>query len=146
MAGASIDMVDVLCELLEGEHGCMLRFLGEAEPYISGAAVEAGRLLQGMVAAAVRREGELVNSVSDLGGTPRPPAVSREHQYLAYLSMDYLLPKLAEAKERSIARYESALQQIGESGPAVSQALKRHLAEHRGELEAITGLVGGVRR
>src|SRR5437762_9127424 len=90
-------VVDTLNSLLEAELNSIFRFMGEGSPYLSRATVEVRRPLQEMVLAERRRAGELANMVDALGSVPRAMmGVRRDEQYLAFLSLKFLLPKLVE--------------------------------------------------
>src|SRR5215212_9248481 len=131
------DIVDLISDLLQGEQAGAFHFMTEADPYINRAVAEIRRPMRDMIAATLRREGELAALLDQLGSPPPPPAVSKENQYLAFLSVDFLLPKLREAKLASIRNYEKALRIAGNEDEGVSSLLESHLSEHRRELEQI---------
>src|SRR5882724_40338 len=130
------DIIDLISDLLQGEQAGAFHFMTEADPYINRAVAEIRRPLQDMIEATLRREGELAALLDELGSTPPPPAVSKENQYLAFLSVDFLLPKLREAKLTSIRNYEKALKLVDDD-EMVNSVLEQHLREHRTELEHI---------
>jgi hypothetical protein len=140
-AAAPVAVVDALNSLLEAELNSIFRFMGEGSPYLSRATVEVRRPLQAMVLAERRRAGELANLVDALGSVPTPMiGVRRDEQYLAFLSLKFLLPKLVEAKKLHVERYENALAGIRRAPTNPSDAaplLERHLAELRTELAAL---------
>jgi hypothetical protein len=134
-------VVDVITSLLESTVNSVFRFMGEGSPYLSRATVEVRRPLQEMVVANQRRGAELAALLESLGA---PTTVKRspqaDEQYLAYLSLKFLLPKLVEEKKLCVARYENALAgikplpQVPAEAPAL---LNAHLAEQRRELAAL---------
>jgi hypothetical protein len=130
------DMIDLVSDLLQCEQAGAFHFMTEADPYIKRAEAEIRRPLLEMVQATIRREGELAAVIDELGSTPPPPAVSKENQYLVFLSIDFLLPKLRDAKLASIRNYEKALRMARED-EMVTGVLEQHLREHRAELEQI---------
>ena len=130
------DMIDMLSDLLQSEQAGAFHFMTEADPYINRAGAELRRPLLEMIKSTLRREGELAAVIDELGSTPPPPAVSKENQYLAFLSVDFLLPKLRDAKLASIRNYEKALR-IASENEMVVGVLEQHLREHRTELEQI---------
>jgi hypothetical protein len=145
MATASrLDVVDVLSALLQREQANIFHFATESDPYVNRAAAELRRPLREMVASTLRREGELIALLAELGTTPRPPRLDSETQYLAYLSVDFLVPKLIEAKQHSVALYEQTLAAVGAADPMIAELLNAHLAEHRGELSVLKGFVSSV--
>ena len=106
----TVDLSDVIGELLQEEQSGLFNTMSTADPYINRAAAELRRPMQEMIVRTQRRASELVALVEQLGGTSRPARVNPEHQYFGYLSIDFLLPKLQEAKRQSIERYQRALQ------------------------------------
>src|SRR5687767_898301 len=109
MANVDYDIVDLISDLLQSETAGAFHFMTEADPYIKRTVAEIRRPLAEMIRATIRREGELAALIDELGSTPPAPAVSKENQYLAFLSVDFLLPKLRDAKLNSIANYEKSL-------------------------------------
>jgi hypothetical protein len=84
-----------------------------------------------------RRAVELGELIERIGGTTHPRPVQPENQYLAFLSLKFLLPKLAEAKRTTIERYENALRAIKGAPAEVIGVLERQLGEHREDLVAL---------
>jgi hypothetical protein len=140
-ASAPVAVVDALNSLLEAELNSIFRFMGEGSPYLSRATVEVRRPLQEMVLAERRRARELADLVDALGSVPTPMVgVRRDEQYLAFLSLKFLLPKLVEEKKLHIARYENAVAGIKRApspSPEAIPLLESHLAELRDELAAL---------
>ncbi|HEV8377915.1 MAG TPA: hypothetical protein VGP99_03615 [Tepidisphaeraceae bacterium] len=130
------DIIDLVSDLLQSEQAGAFHFMTEADPYINRAGADLRRPLLDMIRATIRREGELAAVIDELGSTPPPPAVSKENQYLAFLSVDFLLPKLREAKLASIRNCEKALK-MAQEDEMVEAVLQQHLREHRTELEQI---------
>lgn len=137
MALGSFDMIDVISDLLQAEQCGVFHFLAEADPFINRAAADIRRPLQDMIAATTRRENDLVGLLDQLGTTPKPIAVAPENQYLAFLSIDFLLPKLRAAKLKSIAAYEKAIRQVGDANPSATAILNAHIEEHRRDIETL---------
>ena len=134
-------VIDLLNSLLEAEMNSIFRFMGEGSPYLSRATVEVRRPVPEMVLAERRRAGELADLIESLGTVPTPAVgIRRDEQYLAYLSLKFLLPKLVEEKKLHIERYENAttnLKKLPQVPPDVPALLNAHLAELRGELSAL---------
>jgi hypothetical protein len=136
-AAAPVAVVDALNSLLESCQNSIFRFMGEGSPYLSRATVEVRRPLQQMVDTSGRQCAELHALIEALGGDPRPRGLEPEEQYLAFLSLKFLLPKLADAKRLTIQRYENTLKSLGKANGDVTAVLERHLAEHRSELTVL---------
>jgi hypothetical protein len=130
------DIIDLVSDLLQSEQAGAFHFMTEADPYINRAGAELRRPLLEMIRNTIRREGELAAVIDELGSTPPPPAVSKENQYLAFLSIDFILPKLRDSKLASIRNYEKAIRIAG-GDEMVTAVLQQHLREHRTELEQI---------
>ena len=138
MSTAPVAVLDVLNSLLEAAQNSVFRFMEEGSPYLSRATVEVRRPLHEMVRAERRRAGELHGLIESLGGFPAPRSLRSEEQYLAFLSLKFLLPKLVHEKELMIERYRNAQRALGRGGPPeVAEVLQRHLAENGAELELL---------
>src|SRR3954468_6376952 len=101
-------ILDVLCGLLDAEQGSVFRFMQAGTPYLTRATLETRQQIAAMADASLRHAAELAALIDSLGGPFRPEPVHPENQYLAYLSLKFLLPKLANAKRQVIERYENA--------------------------------------
>jgi bacterioferritin (cytochrome b1) len=134
---APVAVVDALNALLEAEQNSIFRFMGEGSPYLSRATVEIRRPLQQMMDTSYRHCGQLYALIEHLGGDPRPRGLQPEEQYLAFLSLKFLLPKLVDAKKLTIRRYENTLKSVENSPDEVTEMLRRHIAEHRDELKVL---------
>lgn len=130
-------IIDVLNGLLEAELGSIFRFMGEGSPYLGKATAEVRQPLAQMVATIPRRTREIADLIDSLGGVPTPRNILPEEQYLAYLSLKFLLPKLVSAEELLIKRYENALRVLQTAPDEVKGLLKRELAEHQSQLNIL---------
>jgi hypothetical protein len=138
MMTASAPILDVLYDLVAGEMNSIFRFLGGGSPYLDRAGADLRRPLREMIQANERQIGELMAAVDSLGGVLPPESTHPEEQYLAFLSLKFLLPKLIEDKRSLIERFENALRVVGSDAPAdIVQMLDRHLESHRGHLAAL---------
>jgi hypothetical protein len=141
MQSIPVAVTDLLTSLLESQLASIFRFMDEGSPYLSRATVEVRRPLAEMVQAEKRRAGELARLIESLGAVPTPSlGIRRDEQYLAFLSLKFLLPKLVTEKELHLERYENALRGIKplpEVPAAVPALLQRQLAEQRAELAAL---------
>ena len=139
MPAAPVAIIDTLAALLDSEAQSIFRFMGEGSPYLSRATADVRRPLQEMVETNVRHVRELIDLIVALGGNPQMmPGVSREEQFLAFLSLKFLLPKLVNEKELVIRRYENALRALAPGAPPeVRGLLESHLAEHREQLKVL---------
>jgi bacterioferritin (cytochrome b1) len=142
--------VDLLNSLLEAELNSIFRFMGEGSTYLGRATVEVRRPLQEMVLAERRRAAELAERIQLLGGDPgRGIRIRSEEQYLAFLSLQFLLPKLVAEKKLHIERYENALTSVRTMPDAqaeVGTLVSAHLAELRGELASLETAAAQVSR
>src|SRR5262245_43912158 len=138
MTAAPAAIIDALNSLLEAEQNSIFRFMGEGSPYLSRATAEVRRPLNEMVEAGNRRVIELADMIERLGGVPNPASIQPEEQYLAFLTLKFLLPKLVGAKKLMIQRYENALNSLGKSAQAdVISLVSSELAEHKAQLEVL---------
>ena len=139
MAATPEAVVDALNALLEAEQNSIFRFMQEGSPYLGRATAEVRRPLNAMVQESYRHCAELSAMVESLGGVPRPRGLQPEEQYLAFLSLKFLLPKLVEAKKLTIRRYENTLKALDDA-PGAADArglLEQHINEHRTDLATL---------
>jgi len=137
MASPPVAVVDALNALLEAEQGSVFRFMGEGSPYLSRATADVRRPLQQMVEANRRHVMGLASMIQALRGVPMPRPVRTEEQYLAFLSLKFLLPKLVDEKMLILQRYDNALRRIPDAPPEVLGLLRRHQEECRAQLETL---------
>lgn len=131
MSSPPVAVVDALNSLLEAEQNSVFRFMGEGSPYLGRATADVRRPLQEMVEANARHCAALADLVVALGGDPAPRALRPEEQYLAFLSLKFLLPKLVDEKDLVIRRYENALRALPDASPQVLRVLRGQVAEHK---------------
>ncbi len=138
MSSAPVALVDVLNSLLEAELNSIFRFMGEGSPYLSRATAEVRKPLQEMVLASRQAAADLVRAIDFVGGVPTPRSRPQpEEQYLAFLSLKFLLPKLVEEKKLLIRRYENALRATSGAPPEVLAVIDEHLSTHRAHLQVL---------
>ena len=131
-------VIDALNSLLEAEQGSVFRFMGDGSPYLSRATADVRRPLQEMVEANQRSVLALATMIQRLGGQPTPRQVRPEEQYLAFLSLKFLLPKLVNEKVLIFQRYENVLRGLPpDAPPEVAAMLRSHQADCRRQLEVL---------
>ena len=138
-------VLDVLQGLLEAEQASVFRFMRSGSPYLTRATLETRDRVERMAAGTDRRVRELGELIERIGGMAHLRPVQPENQYLAFLSLKFLLPKLAGSKHVTIERYENALRALKGASAEVRGVLERQLVEHREEsalLEAERGSPG----
>jgi hypothetical protein len=136
-AAQPIKATDALGGILRAEQMSVFHFMAEAEAYINPALAEIRRPLEKMVRASRRREGELAAMIVELGGALRQPALAAETQYLAFLSVGFLLPKMVMARQQVIGRYEQAVGSLAGAPVDAIALLKGHLEELKEELAVL---------
>jgi hypothetical protein len=137
MSSGPVAIVDSINSLLEAETNSLFRFMDEGSPYLGRATAEMRKPLLDMVATGERHMAELAELIETLGGTPSPRHVQPEEQYLAYLSIKFLLPKLMADKELMIERYENAKASLAGAPAEVLDLLERHLRTHRAHVKTL---------
>ena len=137
MTPAPVAVIDTLNGLLEAELNSVFRFMGEGSPYLSRANSDIRQPLNEMVLAGQRRAGELADLIDRLGGIPVPRSIQPEEQYLAFLTLKFLLPKLVDARRLTIERYENALRALKHPQPGVAELLNSHITEMQTELQVL---------
>src|SRR2546421_1041396 len=131
--------IDVLNGLLEAEVASVFRFMGEGYPYLNRATAEVKRPLQEMVLTIEPRVLRLAELIEHLGGVPSctPRGIDREEQYLAFLSLKFLLPKLVDAKMLLIQRYENAIRALKGADRRALAVVQSLLLEHKSQLATL---------
>ena len=138
-AASPVALIDALNGLLEAELNSIFRFMGEGSPYLSRASANVRQPLLDMVQENQTHVMELAGMIDHLGGVPLPRSIQPEEQYLAFLNLKFLLPKLAEAKRLMIERYENTLRAIKgiSPPPEVIELLNAQLARHRADFDLL---------
>jgi hypothetical protein len=134
---ASPASIEALSALLDTERTSILRFMDEDSSHLTRATVTLRKKVDAMYRANARRVGQLVTTIESLGGSIRPPGVQREDQYLAFLTLQFMIPKLIEDKKRSIAAAERARTLLA-SAPELAAIVTMQLAQHQSELAALS--------
>jgi hypothetical protein len=127
-------VIDVLSDLLDLELSSLFQFLSSTSIYLDKSTAAMRKPLAEMIAASHRRAAELSKLIADLGSTQIPRASPAEELYEAYLSLKYLLPRLINEKELTIARYEAAKLSLGDRSPEANAFVQKHLSEHHAEM------------
>ena len=138
-------VLDTLQSLLDAEQASIFRFMRSGSPYLTRATLDTRDRVERMAVESDRHAAALAELIDRLGGAARPRAVQPEDQYLAYLSLKFLLPKLAEAKRTTIERYENALRALRGASPDVLALLDGNLAEHRADLAVLESAAAAAR-
>jgi len=131
-------IIDTLNELLEAEVNSVFSFVMSGAPYLNQATVELRQLMDEMYRACLEHRKALAGLIESLGGVPRVRnRVPDEEQYLSYLSLKFLLPKLVVEKDLLLTRFENAQATIGKNYPQVIEVLERIETEQRHYLEIL---------
>ncbi len=137
MATLSVAVVDALNSLLEAEANSIFHYVGPGSPYLDHAGPKVRKPLEEMSRHLDQHARELTDLVRRLGGEPsNQPTPDAEDQFLSLLSLKFLLPKLVEAKELMIRRYQSVMRAV-EGTPEVAQILDNHLEEIQRDLKVL---------
>jgi hypothetical protein len=127
---------DALVTLLDAERSSIFRLTGAESPYLDGAGPELRQSLQAMADESLRNERELADLLRPSDGPMVDSSrVRPDPSFLEFLSLKFLLPKLANAKEVLIRYYENALRALGRDGGQVQALLQRLLAQHKADVE-----------
>lgn len=138
MTQTTANPVAILNELLDDELHSPLRYIQQSMPYFEARYARLWVSLKRLANSQMIRAGELIRMINTLGGEPTEIHPVREEQYLAFLSLDYLKPRLVEWKNATILRHERALMLLGEGDRSAVELIVNHLEQHREELDAIT--------
>jgi hypothetical protein len=131
-------IIDTLNGLLEAEVNSVFCFVMTSSPYLGLAPPEIRRAMSEMDALCAAHRKELAQLIESLGGVPRVRNhVPDEEQYISYLSLKFLLPKLVMEKDLLLTRFENALATISKDYPKVTEFLSRMVTEQRHYLEIL---------
>ena len=131
-------IIDTLNGLLEAEVNSVFNFVMNGSPYLSQASAELKHLMREMHQVCAVQQKDLAGMIESLGGVPRVRNhVPDEEQYLSYLSLKFLLPKLVIEKDLILTRFENAQATIGNDYPQVIEFLERLETEQRHYLEIL---------
>jgi hypothetical protein len=131
-------IIDTLNGLLEAEVNSIFAFVMTGSPYLNEASAELRHLMEEMHQVCNQHRKDLAKLIESLGGVPRVRNhVPAEEQYLSYLSLKFLLPKLVVEKDLLLTRFENAQATIDPEFPQVIEALERIEREQRHYLEIL---------
>jgi DNA-binding ferritin-like protein len=115
--------------------------MGEAMPPINPVPPRVHELLRNLYEVNRRHVGELAATIRRLGGTPKakqPTDLSSDESYLRFLSLRFLIPKLAREKELMIERYQNALRALPKAASSdVSDLLRIQMAEQAANVDEL---------
>lgn len=137
MSAGPLATVDALNSLVEAELNSLFRFMGEGSPYLNRATAEMRAPLLAMVAESERHAEEIAALIESLNGVPSIRSVQPEEQYLAYLSIKFLIPKLIGDKKLMIERNENVITSLPGADPTVLTVLNRHIADHKADIAVL---------
>lgn len=138
MAALPVAVADALVTLLDAERASIFRLTGEKSPYLDGAGPDLRKMLQDMAQESVRNERELADLLRPGdGAVVNSSRVRPDPSYLEFLSLKFMIPKLANAKGVTIRYYENALRALGNDGVEVKAVLRRHLDQHKSDFELL---------
>jgi hypothetical protein len=138
MSSVPAAVIDVLNGLLEAEASSVFRTVGEGSAYVEKATEDVRTPLAELDKLSHRHARELAALIESVGGVPRVRhKVRPEEQYLSFLSVKFLLPKLVAEKDLILTRYENAKKTIGTDQPGVLETITRIEDEQRYYLDIL---------
>lgn len=130
-------VVDVLTTLLDAEQESPFRLAVDGSPYLGRAEPEVKAALAYIAAADDRRAGALWRLIERLGGDPRHRRLQSAEQFVGFLSIRFLMPKLVEAKLRLLQHYRDAIAALAADPSPADAVVRAHLSEHAAEMEVL---------
>ena len=128
------NVIDILNGLFAKEQNSMVRFLADASPTLTRTEGEIRRPLVDMVKTHTRHCSELYRLIEYLGGIPINPQPQPEEQYMAFLALNFMLPKLVSTRKDTISTLTKALATLAKAPAEVKSLLQAHLKDHQREL------------
>lgn len=133
-------LADQLCSLLAEEQDSVFVFLARCGSY-AGKRGDLARLVCEIAQSSNSRAAELWQLLDELEAPPRPCGVHADRQYLAYLSLQFLLPQLLQAERDVLGRCETARAAAAEH-PHARDVLDQHCRQHQQNLDLLGRLSG----
>jgi len=147
MAAVPEAILDTLNGLLEAEVNSIFCFVMNGSPYLNEAPADLRKLMDEMHEVCLGHRKQLAELIGSLGGVPRVRnRVPVEEQYLSYLSLKFLLPKLVIEKDLLLTRFENAQATVGPDYPQVVEALEKIETQQRHYLEQLKKCAAVVTR
>lgn len=138
MAPLAARVADALVTLLDAERASIFRLTGSGSPYLDGADAELRESLEAMAQESRSNERELADLLRPSDGAAVDACrVRPDPSFLEFLSLKFLIPKLANAKEVLVRYYENALRALGTDGAEVQPVLRRQLAGHKADVAVL---------
>ena len=135
---APANVIDALNSLLEAELNSIFRFVEDGFPYLNRASANVRKTISELATLSHKHATELADLIDSLGGVVLPRHVVRpEGQYLAYLSLEFLLPKMVVEKELLLERYKNTRLFIGSGNPEIVAVLDPIIAEQEQYLQRL---------
>src|ERR1019366_6441220 len=138
MPNAPAQVIDALNSLLEAELNSVCRQIESDFPYLTRGNAGLRKTISELAQLSRRHAGELADLIDSLGGVAVPRQfVHPEGQYLAYLSLQFLLPKLVGEKELALDRYKKARLSMGAGQPETIGVLDHIIGEQEQNLTVL---------
>ena len=132
-------IIDTLNGLLEAEVNSVFRNVRDTSPYLSSADATLRVLMDDIDSAYDSMVRAMVDMIESLGGVPHiRKHVVDETQYMSFLSLKFLLPKLVNEKDLLLTRFENARATIGGDFPEVLQLIDKIEAAQRDFLRRLS--------
>ncbi len=131
---ASPTPTDLLRRLFAIEQGSLFRFMEARWSYLDKAHARYRQPLMEMVQSSRSNSAALAECIVAAGGAIGRTPVDMSEQYLAFLSFDFLIPKLIEAQQAAVVAYEQVLKSAKLFDAKTRSLLEGNLAGHRAQL------------
>ena len=140
---AAVDAATLLTALYWAESQSLLAQLVEKQPYLTRSEARWRKSLLEMIARSRHFGDDLMAVMAKLPG----PRLVETHQHSAetvaavdwaFLSLDFLLPRLIASKQNLLTIYESAVAQLTGAPVALTEMLRRHIGAHQSDLQLLT--------
>lgn len=138
--------IDVLNGLLAATRNSPLAHLADSAMFFSSAGADEAEAIQAMIADENAHAAALAELMIELGESPRPMPLDAQTAGLHYLDVQFLLPKLLQAKEALLAVYASARASLAGSPRAleVVSRLEGRQRAHAARLRELSARVASL--
>jgi len=140
MTTETLDVIDVLNDLLAWEARNLLPHLRDSTVFLSWASADERRSVERMIDESLAHQARLVDTLTDLGATPLPATPDIHAAELHFLDLRFALRRVAARLKELVAAYEAAAGQVAGNKRA-SETVSEIAAAKRRHLDLVTRFV-----
>jgi hypothetical protein len=136
------NVVKVVDNLYAIQGTSLLTRAANSAPYITSGVTTQAHALRAMVADEERHLQQLADLLNELDATPGPRLVRAADADLHYVKVQTLIPRLIRDKQRLVAEFEHAADEVAPD-PRAANIVTQITSDHRRHLEELPTLFSG---